>query len=42
MKDASDYGQVTKALQKLGYSEQRIKKILGTNLLRVIREVTEK
>jgi membrane dipeptidase len=41
MKDASDYGQITKALQKLGYSEQRIQKILGANLLRVIREVTE-
>jgi membrane dipeptidase len=41
MKDASDYGQITNALQKLGYSELRIRKILGANLLRVIREVTE-
>jgi membrane dipeptidase len=42
MKDASDYGQITNALQKLGYSEARIQKILGANLLRVIREVTGK
>ena len=41
MKDASDYGEVTKALERLGYSEQRIRKILGENLLRVIRQVTE-
>jgi membrane dipeptidase len=42
MKDASDYGEITKALVRLGYGEQRIRKILGENLLRVIREVTEK
>jgi membrane dipeptidase len=42
MKDAADYGQITKALQKLGYGEARIRKILGENLLRVIREVTGK
>jgi membrane dipeptidase len=42
MKDASDYGEITKALQRLGYDERRIRKILGENLLRVIREVTEK
>lgn len=41
MKDASDYGEVTKALERLGYSERRIRKILGENLLRVIRQVTE-
>ncbi len=41
MKDASDYGEVTKALERLGYSEGRIRKILGENLLRVIRQVTE-
>lgn len=42
MEDASDYGEVTKALQRLGYSEDRIRKILGGNLLRVIRQVTGK
>ncbi len=41
MKDASGYGEITKALQRLGYGEERIRKILGGNLLRVIREVTE-
>ena len=41
MKDVSDYPQLTIAMQKLGYSEQRIRKILGLNWLRVIRQVTE-
>jgi len=40
--DVSDYPQMTYAMQKLGYSEQRIRKILGLNWLRVIRQVTEK
>ncbi|MDP3469133.1 MAG: dipeptidase [Daejeonella sp.] len=42
IKDVSDYPQMTYAMQKLGYSEERIRKILGLNWLRVIREVTEK
>ncbi len=41
MDDASDYPEITKALQRLGYSDERIRKILGENLLRVIRKVTE-
>lgn len=41
IKDISDYPQITIAMQKLGYSDQRIKKILGLNWLRVIRRVTE-
>ena len=41
IKDISDYPQLTIAMQKLGYSDQRIKKILGLNWLRVIRQVTE-
>jgi membrane dipeptidase len=41
IKDVRDYPQITKALQQLGYKDQRIKKILGLNWLRVIREVTE-
>jgi membrane dipeptidase len=32
---------MTIAMQKLGYNDQRIKKILGLNWLRVIRQVTE-
>jgi membrane dipeptidase len=39
--DVSDYPEMTKAMQQLGYSEQRIRKILGLNWLRVIRQVTE-
>jgi membrane dipeptidase len=41
IKDISDYPQMTIAMQKLGYSDQRIKKILGLNWLRFIRQVTE-
>ncbi len=41
IRDISDYPQITIAMQKLGYSDQRIKKILGLNWLRVIRQVTE-
>ncbi len=41
IKDISDYPQITIAMKKLGYSDQRIKKILGLNWLRVIRQVTE-
>ena len=41
IRDISDYPQITIAMQKLGYGDQRIKKILGLNWLRVIRKVTE-
>jgi len=41
IKDISDYPQMTIAMQKLGYSDERIEKILGLNWLRVIRQVTE-
>lgn len=41
IKDISDYPQMTIAMQKIGYSDERIKKILGLNWLRVIRQVTE-
>ena len=41
IKDISDYPQMTITMQKIGYSDQRIKKILGLNWLRVIRQVTE-
>ncbi|NHE58741.1 dipeptidase [Cyclobacterium plantarum] len=40
IKDISDFPQITMAMQRLGYSNKRIKKILGLNWLRVIREVT--
>ena len=41
MEDISDYGEMTKAMQQIGYSDARIQKILGGNLFRVIRQVTE-
>ena len=41
IKDISDYPEMTKALKRRGYPDERIKKILGLNWLRVIREVTE-
>jgi membrane dipeptidase len=41
IKDISDFPQITIAMQKLGYSDERIKKILGLNWLRVIRQITE-
>lgn len=41
MKDASDYPEMAKAMQRFGYSKQRINKIMGLNWLRVIRQVTE-
>ena len=39
--DISDYPQITVAMQRLGYDDGRIRKILGLNWLRVIRRVTE-
>ena len=37
----AEYGHVTQALIEKGYSEERIRKILGGNLLRVFREITD-
>ncbi len=42
MHDIGDYQQVIAAMQRHGYSEERIRKIAGLNLLRLIRQVTEK
>ena len=39
MEDASKYPQITKTLLARGYSEKDIKKILGGNILRVIKQV---
>jgi membrane dipeptidase len=39
--DISDYPEMTKAMERLGYSEERIRKIMGLNWLRVIRQVTD-
>ena len=42
MRDIRDLPMLTGAMLKRGWSEQRIRKFLGGNLLRVVRQVTEK
>ena len=41
MRDCRDLPLLTEAMLKRGYSEKRIRKFLGENLLRVVRQVTE-
>jgi membrane dipeptidase len=40
--DISDLPMLTDAMLRRGYSETRIRKFLGGNWLRVLRQVTEK
>ncbi|MEO7143139.1 MAG: dipeptidase [Bryobacteraceae bacterium] len=42
MRDIRDLPMITDAMLRRGYSEERIRKFLGGNLLRVFRQVTEK
>jgi membrane dipeptidase len=42
MRDIRDLPMITDAMLRRGYSEQRIRKFMGGNLLRVFRQVTEK
>jgi membrane dipeptidase len=42
MRDIRDLAMVTDAMLRRGYSQERIGKFLGGNLLRVFRQVTEK
>jgi membrane dipeptidase len=42
LRDVSDLAMLTEAMLRRGYSEARIRKFLGENLLRVLRQVTEK
>jgi membrane dipeptidase len=42
MRDIRDLPMLTEAMLKRGWSEGRIRKFLGGNLLRVVRQVTEK
>ena len=42
MRDVSDLPMITDAMLRRGYSEERIRKFLGGNLLRVFRQITEK
>jgi membrane dipeptidase len=41
MRDVRDLPMITEAMLRRGYSEQRIRKFLGGNLLRVFKKVTE-
>jgi membrane dipeptidase len=42
MRDTRDLPLITDAMVRRGYSEDRIKKFWGGNLLRLFRQVTEK
>ncbi len=42
IEDISDYAKITDGLVRKGYGQERIDKIMGLNLLRLIRNVTEK
>jgi membrane dipeptidase len=42
MRDIRDLALITDAMLRRGYSEERIRKFLGGNLLRVFRQITEK
>jgi membrane dipeptidase len=42
MRDIRDLALITDAMLRRGYSETRIRKFLGGNLLRVFRQVTDK
>ena len=42
MRDISDLAMITDAMLRRGYSEERIRKFFGGNLLRVFRQITEK
>ena len=42
MRDVRDLAMITDAMLRRGYSEQRIRKFLGENLLRVFRQITDR
>jgi membrane dipeptidase len=42
MRDIRDLPMITEAMLRRGYSEERIRKFLGGNLLRVFRQITDK
>ncbi len=42
MRDIRDLPMLTEAMLQRGWSEERIRKFLGGNLLRVVRQITEK
>ena len=42
MRDVRDLSMITDAMLRRGYSQDRIRKFLGGNLMRVFRQVTDK
>lgn len=42
MRDISDTPLITAAMRKRGYSEERIRKVMGGNLLRVFHQITDR
>jgi membrane dipeptidase len=42
MRDVRDLPMITEAMLRRGYSEERIRKFLGGNLLRAFRQITER
>jgi membrane dipeptidase len=42
MRDISDTPLIVEAMRRRGYSEQRIRKVMGGNLLRVFHQITDK
>jgi membrane dipeptidase len=42
MRDVRDLPMITDAMLRRGYSDERIRKFLGGNLLRVFRQITAK
>jgi membrane dipeptidase len=42
MRDIGDYPVLIAAMRDHGYSDERIRKVAGLNLLRIIRHVTER
>jgi membrane dipeptidase len=42
MQDISDYQVLLETMRRHGYPDERVRKIAGLNLLRIIRQVTEK
>jgi membrane dipeptidase len=42
MPDIGDYQVLITAMRRHGYSDERVRKIAGLNLLRLIRQVTQK
>ena len=42
MRDVRDLPMITDAMLQRGYSEERIRKFLGGNILRVFRQITGK